>query len=187
MQRSSFSRRCWLCLILLPLLPAPVQAFPFGAGTCDAEADGSFMSSRTHHPSDDGGFALRFDRDGYYAGETLQVTLAHPGEVFTGFLLYAEDGVGLREGLFSPAPDTTFTGGLPAECSSVGHTITHDDNIVRTDLILTWTAPAVDAVDLVFRALVLRADPMAQIGTDFYEVEATLVHDPDGVFRDRFE
>jgi hypothetical protein len=174
----------WLALCCSP----PAGAFPFGAGTCEADADGSFMPSRTHHPGDDGGFVLGFDRDGYYAGETLVLRLSHPdGEVFTGFLLYAQDGAALREGVFDPASGSTLGGGLPAECSFAGHTVTHEDGALRDALALRWTAAAAPAPTLLFRGLVLRADPMAQQGTDFYEVAAPRVLDPDGVFRDRFE
>lgn len=179
---------CLVGLWLALCCSAPAEAFAFGAGTCEADADGSFMPSRTHHPGDDGGFVLQFDRDGYYAGETLVLRLSHPGgEAFTGFLLYAQDGDGVREGSFTPAPGTTLGGGLPFECSFTGHTITHEDGTLRSTLALRWSAAAAPAVALTFRGLVLRADPMAQQGTDFFEVDAGLAWDPHGVFRDRLE
>jgi hypothetical protein len=180
--------RSSLCLVLTLAASAPAGAFPFGAGTCEAAADGSFMPSRTHHPGDDGGFAIGFDRAGYYAGETLVVRIAHPAaEAFSGFLLYAQDGDALREGVFDPVPGSTLGGGLPAECSFAGHTVTHEDGTLRDVIALRWTAAAAPAATLQFRGLVLRADPFAQQGTDFYELVAVRVLDPDGVFRDRFE
>ena len=176
------------CLLLALAGPASVAAFSFGAGTCIASADGSFMGSRTHHPGDDGGFRIEPDRAGYYLDESVGLHLLPPaGEVFTGFLIYAEDEGANREGLFDLAPGTTFSGGLPFECSMMGHTLTHDENLLRSALALRWNAPASGGIDLVLRALVLRADPIAQTGTDFYEVVAPLAFVVDGVFRDRFE
>lgn len=172
-------------------------AFSFGSGTCEASADGSFMPWKTHHPGVHGDFVLRFSRADYLPGETLRVTLAHAGgDVFNGFLLYAQTDALVREGLFTPIPGTTLLGALPVECSTpesaaMGPTITHDQpnapEPVRQQLALAWTAPAVAVGALTFRALVLRADPMAQSGTDFYEVTALLPMSPDGVFRDAFE
>ncbi len=180
---------------LLMLPAASSLAYVFGAGTCDATTSNppQFMTSRIHHPGDTGGFELVFSTPDYIAGETVAVTLRHSGsEVFTGFLVYPETAAGFRRGLFDPAltPRTTLMGGLPSECNGDGHTITHDqvpnNPELHESLRLAWTAPAV-AEDLTFRALVLRADPMAQRGTDFYEVSAALPASVDGVFRSKFE
>ncbi len=178
----------------LLMLPATTSlAYVFGAGTCDASASANFMTSRIHHPGETGGFELVFSTPDYIAGETVTVTLRHSGsEVFTGFLVYPETAAGFRRGLFDPSltPGTTLMGGLPSECNGDGHTITHDqvpnNPQLRASLRLVWTAPAV-AENLTFRALVLRADPMAQRGTDFYEVSAALPASVDGVFRSKFE
>jgi hypothetical protein len=168
--------------------PLALHAYSFGAGTCDAVADGNFMAWKTHHPGDNGGFAVTPDRIGFYAGEVLELRLAHAtGELFVGFLLYAEDALDQRQGGFDPVPGTTFSGGLPVECSHVGHTITHDDANLLEQLRLHWAAPSSAPTTLTLRALVLRADPIAQQGTDFYEVALDLPFDPEGVFRNRFE
>ena len=169
------------------------RAYAYGAGTCNAVADGSFMTNeRTHHPGDDGGFALRFSSPDYLAGETLGVTLEHEGsEVYIGFLLYAETAGFERRGLFTRIPGTTFADSLPAPCHLVGHTITHllgpNNQQPRTRLALAWTASVLPAEALIFRALVLRADPITWRGTDFYEVSATLPPSAEGIFRSRFE
>ncbi len=185
--RPTFTLRIMLGL-MAAIVAVPCFAYPFGSGTCNAVADGSFMESRTHHPQDNGGFGLRFSTSDYIPGETLGVTLAHAGsEQFIGFLIYAENASEVRGGLFDPIPGTTFSGILPPECAIVGHTITHDDRILRSSLSLAWTAPAAPAQDLTFRALVFRADPMAQRGTDFYEVRVPLPVSTTGIFRSRFE
>lgn len=178
----------------LLMLPAATSlAYPFGSGTCDASASANFMTSRIHHPGENGGFELVFSTPDYIAGETLAVTLRHSGsEVFTGFLVYPETAAGFRRGLFDPTltPGTTLMGGLPSACNGDGHTITHDqvpnNPQLRGSLSLVWTAPSF-AENLTFRALVLRADPMAQRGTDFYEVSAALPASVDGIFRSKFE
>jgi hypothetical protein len=170
-------------------------AFPFGSATCEANADGSFMSNgRLHHPGQSGGFVLRFDRPSFYAGETLQLTLSHEaGEVFKGFLLYARTAAARRDGLFQPAPGTTFVGALPEECAHIGHTITHNNQTapdpIRSVQRLAWTAPGPDLPreDLVFHGLVLRADPISEAATDFYELRVALPYAADGVFRASFD
>ena len=168
-------------------------AYAYGSGTCIAVADGSFMTDkRTHHPGDSGGFDLSFSTPDYIAGETLGVTLSHAeGEVLIGFLLYAETQSLQRRGLFTRIAGTTFADSLPAECSLIGHTITHLlgplTSEPRARLSLAWTASALPAEALTFRALVLRADPTSRRGTDFFEVSATLPASTDGIFRSRFE
>jgi hypothetical protein len=169
------------------------QAYAYGSGVCDAVADGGYMSPRLHHPGDAGGFAIRFDRPDYLPGERIGVQLSHAedGEVFSGFLLYAENAALLRHGVFTPIPGTTLSGMLPAACAHFGHTITHLHGATvaptRARLRLSWRAPLQGEQTLTFRALVLRADPSEEVGTDFYEVQATLPQSLDGVFRDRFE
>ena len=178
--------------------PDRAEAFPFGSATCEANADGSFMTNtnssyaRTHHPGQNGGYRLMFGRPDYYAGETLQVALDHVGGgFFKGFLLYAQTPAAVRQGTFLPVPGTTLIGILPAECANVGHTITHDNpnapDPVRARLALAWTAPAVAPETLEFRGLVLRVDPMTQVTDAFFELRATLPYAPDGIFRDRFD
>lgn len=167
---------------------APCLGYSFGSGVCVAVADGGFMQGRTHHPGQNGGFGLQFTTPDYIPGETVGVTLSHAGsEQFTGFLLYAEDPFEERRGLFGLVSGTTFSGGLPAACANFGHTITHDPALLRSRLTLAWTAPTTPARNQTFRALVLRADPMAQRGTDFYEVLVPLPVSSTGVFRSRFE
>jgi hypothetical protein len=171
---------------------APAGAFPFGSATCEANADGSFMPTRAHLAGQDGGFALRFGRAEFYAGETLRVELRHAsGGVFKGFLLYAQDAGALRAGLFMPVPGSTLGGPLPAECNAFGHTITHDNatapDPLRSVLALAWTAPAAPPPALEFRGLVLRAEPMSGVTDAFFELRATLPYAPDGVFRAGFD
>lgn len=180
----------------LLMLPAATSlAYPFGSATCDAytSAIGDSMSTRARHPGENGGFELVFSTPDYIPGEILAVTLRHSGsEVFTGFLLYPETADGIRRGLFDPllTPGTTLMGGLPSECNGDGHTITHDlspnNPELRQSLSLAWRSPTFPE-NLTFRALVLRADPMAQRGTDFYEVSAVLPASLDGIFRSKFE
>jgi hypothetical protein len=184
-----------IVLLLLPcwLAPcAPAAAFPFGSATCEANADGSFMTNRTHYPGQDGGYRLVFGWPDYYAGETLRVEISHAGGgLFKGFLLYAQTALAQRQGLFTPIPGTTLNGVLPAECANMGHTITHDNftalDPVRARLALAWTAPVIAPETLQFRGLVLRVDPLSQATDAFFELRATLPYAPDGVFRDRFD
>ena len=163
-----------------------------GRGACQAFADGSFMDWKNHHPGESGGFVLEANRADYIAGEVLGLRLHHPGgELLIGFLIYAQDASDNRYGLFTPVSGSTLSGGLSMDCANIGHTITHDVTgslpRVRLHVSLPWTAPAPGADALTFRALVLRADPMADNGTDFYEVSLELPMSVDGVFRDRFE
>ena len=142
------------------------------------------MEDRTPHPGDHGGFRIVFDRASYYADETLGLRLEHSGsEVYSGFLIYAETAALQRDGWFEAVTGTA----LKLDCGDVGPTLTHDAPGLHPGLDLRWTAPPVPAGDMSFRALVLRADPMAQRGTDFYELTATLSVATEGVFRDRFE
>jgi hypothetical protein len=175
-------------------LTSGASAFSFGSGTCVAAADSSFMSWKTHHPGDSGGFVLDASQPDYIPGETLGVRLRHASEAFIGFLIYAEASLGgARHGLFTPVTGSTLSGALPQECAHAGHTITHDLSVVpvqehaRATLSLAWTAPDPDASDLIFRALVLRAAPLSQSGTDFYEVSLTLPLRVDGIFRSGME
>lgn len=165
------------------LCSAAAYGFPFGSGTCDASADGSFMSDRTHHPGASGGFRLVFGTPDFYPGERLGLRLEHSlSEVYSGFLIYAETATLQRDGWFEAGPGTA----LKMDCD-VGPTLTHDAPGLHPGLDLRWTAPPAPATDMTFRALVLRADPIAQRGTDFYEVTASLPVAIAGVFRDRFE
>jgi hypothetical protein len=181
--------------LLVAVLAPPAAAFPFGSNTCEANADGSFMTNgRTHHPGQDGGFVLRFDRPAFYAGETLRLELSHDGgEVFKGFLLYARTAAGRRDGLFQPAVGTTFSGALPAECEHFGHTVTHNNQTapdpIRSRQPFVWTAPdaTLPPEALTFHGLVLRADPISEAATDFYELRVALPYDADGVFRSSLE
>jgi hypothetical protein len=185
--------RLLLCFSLGGLVAAaPVAAFPIGSATCEANADGSFMSNREHHPGEDGGYLLEFGRDDFYAGETLRVELRHgSGGTFKGFLLYAQTALAVRQGLFTPSQGTTLSGVLPGECANFGHTITHDNfnapDPVRVRLPLAWTAPSVAPETLEFRGLVLRVVPMTQATDAFFELRKTLPYAPDGIFRDRFD
>ena len=177
---------CWLACA------TPAAAFPIGSATCEANADGSFMTNRSHFPGQNGGYLIEFGRADYYAGETLRVALDHAsGGLFKGFLLYAQTPAALRLGIFTPVAGTTLSGVLPGECANFGHTITHDNfnapDPVRARLALAWTAPTVAAETLEFRGLVLRVDPMTQVTDAFFEVRATLPYAPDGIFRDRFD
>ena len=166
--------------------PALALAYPSGSGTCDAVADGTFMTSRTHHPGDNGGYALTFSATAYAPGEPVSVLLSSPAQDrFIGFLLYAETGAAARVGLFSPGIETTFEGTLPPPCRGTGHTITQSQPSERTALQLQWAPPPSEMGALTFRALVLKGTS-ANHGTDFYEVFATLPS-RERIFRAGFE
>ena len=191
MKRLHRMKCAWVAIALAALTSCPASAYSFGSGTCDALADGSFMSWKQHHPGSSGGFVLALDHADYYSGETLRLHLTHPdGELLIGFLLYAQDTQSSRRGLFTPVAGTTMTN-LPAACANVGHTLTHDlaDRLprARSELSLAWTAPPASVGALQFRGLVLRADPFADDGTDFYELVLHLPAAVDGVFRSDFD
>lgn len=173
------------CLVFAALLASgAAHAFPFGSGSCEAVASSSYMSGRTGHPGEDGGFRLVSGRTDYYGGEVQSLRLAHEaGEVFSGFLVYAETPAQQRDGWFDPVQGTT----LKLDCGDPGPTLTHADASLWNTLVLRWIAPPAAIQDLTFRALLLRADPVARRGTDFYETWLMLRAAPDGVFRSDFD
>ena len=160
--------------LLLSIVGLPTSsAFSLGAGTCTATANAVNSNTGKHPITPQLGFYLSGLPVQYALGTKYQVTIVNTGRnpnvtSFNGFLLYAQDANGNRQGSWETsnayattdmawAVEATAASNGQYQCgsNSVG-TITHNSAGVKKagSLSIAWTAPSTNVGSLTWNGLV---------------------------------
>ena len=160
-----------LCLLVLVASVVPtVSGWSTGSGTCNAAAS-SITSQTGRHPITPVlGFYLDFPTS-YQPSASFTVTIRNNGvnpniSHFNGFLAYALDSQGRRQGVWKADGDVVTTNmfnaieatqsdGVYSCDDAAGSTVTHANGGQKAiGLQLSWTAPDSDVGNLTFHGLV---------------------------------
>ena len=162
---------CALLLLVLVAFPSTTSAWTTGSGTCNASATSVTSQTGRHPITPVLGFYLGLPTS-YSPSQPFQISLTNVGKnpnvtAFNGFLLYALDSQGRRQGVWKQDGGTTTTNLFNAveavqtsqnvySCdAAVDATLTHSNGGPKTfPFALTYTPPSTDVGSLTFHGLV---------------------------------
>jgi len=145
-------------VVLLAAILSVALAFPDGAGVCTNSAqdrsDVYDQMGTLNNVGNSGPFTLSTMPVNWYmnpnpdtddSGADVEVRISGGQSNFNGFLLYATDGSGNKQGQWLTTATQTVNGNLPATCKAMGHTLTHRDITAKGgsagEFVATWRPP----------------------------------------------
>ncbi|XP_066298530.1 putative ferric-chelate reductase 1 isoform X1 [Branchiostoma lanceolatum] len=169
------TNKMWRVILSLLAVTAVVRAYPSGAPStaCTDMFPQHGPSEQTSTPP----YELVVDKTTYAGGEEVQVTLQRTGNsaTFKGFFIQARTvGSTDAQGRFTTLDSgTTKTVNCGSEANSENG-VTHTGRTEKTEVAVTWTAPANRVGHIQFRATVVQTETVFWVS----EVTSAYVEDP---------